>query len=316
MSMLKALQKDFDLNLVMKAFLVMALVVIPFSFIHEVGHAIPCYVEGKEFKMNIGLLGSSLTCIGDVDNKTVFRASGGLLASVTALIPYLVFRKTIDEHHPYISVVLLSMVVGQFTNMIFEIFHYIDYIDHGLISVYSIYMVQSISFIYFAHRFSKKRIKEPYLQTSFINHLEQSKNENRHEETIKSLDDYLQSVKATNYNDSKLVNDAIEILDIEIKVLVRQIQIKKLAGKLHELDREPSFAEKLHKIFKEINLARDIIFDDVPYHNNTRLDKNKTNQRRRESKQKIKNNSKLANNDYGFNLNDGSYQRIRKAWNL
>jgi hypothetical protein len=285
----KVLSSTFDLKLVTKAFILLFIVSIPFSYVHEIGHAIPCVIEGKDFTMNITLFGSSLQCLGDVDNKPLFRMAGGLLALIVSLVPYIVFRKTIDRY-PYISIVLLSMTIGQASNMVIETAMYDNYISNGILSMISINLIQFIAFIYLAYRFSKKGInkKEGYLQTSFINHLEQS-NENRHEDTIRQLSDYLQSVKGTNYIDSKLANNAIKTLDNQIKLLSRQIQIKKLNNKLHELNGDESFASKLHKVFAEINLARDIIFDDMP--------RSKTKGKNRSKR----NGNNIYDNDFGWN---------------
>lgn len=148
----------FDNKLVMKSFFILLVLAIPFNIIHEVGHAIPCYTEGKEFKMNIGLLGSSLNCLGDVDNKTIFRASGGLLAFVVALIPYVILRKTIDRY-PFVSIVLLSMAVSQLGNMILETMLYDNYITNGFVSMITINVIQFGSFTYFVYYFTKKQEK-------------------------------------------------------------------------------------------------------------------------------------------------------------
>lgn len=155
----KNLTKLFDNKLVLKSFLVLFILVIPFTIIHELGHAIPCYFEGKEFKMNIGIVGSSLQCIGNVEHKTIFRASGGLIAFLVSIIPYVVLRKTI-ERYPFISIVLLSMAIAQLTNMGLETILYNDYISNGLISMITISALQYGSFIYFVFHFSKKGIKK------------------------------------------------------------------------------------------------------------------------------------------------------------
>ena len=155
----KNLTKLFDNKLVLKSFLVLFILVIPFTIIHELGHAIPCYFEGKEFKMNIGILGSSLECEGNVIHMTLFRASGGLLAFLVSIIPYLVLRKTIDRY-PFISIVLLSMAIAQLANMGLETMLYSNYISNGLISMVTINAVQYGSFIYFVLHFNKKGIKK------------------------------------------------------------------------------------------------------------------------------------------------------------
>lgn len=155
----KNLTKKFDNKLVFKSFLLLFILVIPFQIIHETGHAIPCYFEGKEFKMNISILGSSLNCLGDVENKSLFRASGGLLALLVSFIPYVILRKQLTNY-PFISIVLLSMALAQLANMGIETILYNDYISNGLVSMISISTVQYGSFIYFVYHFSKKGIKK------------------------------------------------------------------------------------------------------------------------------------------------------------
>lgn len=100
-------------------------------------------------------MGSSLQCFGDVENKTLFRISGGLVAFLVSIIPYLVFRKTIDKY-PFISVVLISMAIAQLANMGLETLLYNDYISNGLVSMITINAVQYGSFIGLIYHFTKK----------------------------------------------------------------------------------------------------------------------------------------------------------------
>jgi len=155
----QTLNQYFDLKLVTKAFIILFIVSIPFSYVHELGHQITCGLEGHNSKMNITLFGSSLQCLGDVENKTAFRMAGGLLALIVSLVPYIIFRNTIDKY-PFISIVLLSMTIGQASNMVIETVMYDDYISNGMISMIGINLIQFISFIYFAYSFSKKGSNE------------------------------------------------------------------------------------------------------------------------------------------------------------
>lgn len=155
----------FDNKLVLKSFIILFILVIPFNIIHETNHNLICLIEGKTSQMNITLFGASLQCFGNVEHKTIFRISGGLLASIIAIMPFLIIKKTLKKY-PFISVTLLSMAISQFSNGIIEGFFNEDYIHNG-ISIYLIYIIQYASFIYFIYYFTNKTNQNNIVKSNY-----------------------------------------------------------------------------------------------------------------------------------------------------
>jgi hypothetical protein len=149
----------FDQSLITKAIVFMFIMIIPFGFIHESGHALVCLAESIEFDMHISGFGSSIVCNGDVQNKDLFHLMGGLLAFVVAITPYFVAKKHIEKI-PFIAIVLLSLAVGHLVNAVVETVIFDSYIVNNVAVTFSINMVSMIAFIYFAWHYSKKIITE------------------------------------------------------------------------------------------------------------------------------------------------------------
>ena len=61
--------------------------IIPLSYVHELGHGYVCMMEGYDFDVQLGLDGGRMVCHGEIENQILFRASGGVLAGIAALIP-------------------------------------------------------------------------------------------------------------------------------------------------------------------------------------------------------------------------------------
>jgi len=73
----KALIQNIDYDILKKATILMIILIIPMSYVHEVGHAIICSLENNEFHISVGVNGGSLVCIGNLENKVMFYAFGG-----------------------------------------------------------------------------------------------------------------------------------------------------------------------------------------------------------------------------------------------
>jgi len=92
--------------------------VIPFNAIHEVGHLIPCWLNGFEGDMSVGLMGSYAVCSGLKGDSTYYFA-GGFLALMVAFAP-LVVKKI--RSNPSLTIVLSSFGIGHFITAILETF--------------------------------------------------------------------------------------------------------------------------------------------------------------------------------------------------
>lgn len=97
--------------------ILLIVLVIPFNVIHEVGHLIPCYANGGQGSMSIGLIASKATC-SILKDSLVFAFAGGFLAMLCGIIPAMV-RKI---QRSWIVIPLLSLGIGHFIVAILETF--------------------------------------------------------------------------------------------------------------------------------------------------------------------------------------------------
>jgi hypothetical protein len=134
------LQK-LDYNVFKYATILLVALVIPFNAIHEVGHLIPCWLNGFEGNMSIGLIGSYATCNGMIGSSVYFFA-GGFLALLVAFVPLIIPR---IRKNPALTIVLSSFGLGHLLSAILETFGRDFYMsDQGTI------IVSMISFMIFA----------------------------------------------------------------------------------------------------------------------------------------------------------------------
>ena len=80
------------------AIVVLVVLIIPFSIIHEFSHALVCHLEGHSYEVKVGIyVPSSMICVGNVTNVDVFRAAGGAIAATIAGITGIIVKpKAID----------------------------------------------------------------------------------------------------------------------------------------------------------------------------------------------------------------------------
>jgi len=115
--------------------------VIPFNAIHELGHLIPCWLDGFEGTMSVGLMGSYAICNG-LQGSLLFAFAGGFLAFMVAFVP-LVFTKI--RKNPTLVIVLGSFGIAHFMTAILEPFAKEFYMSNE-----ATIPVSMISFIIFA----------------------------------------------------------------------------------------------------------------------------------------------------------------------
>jgi len=92
--------------------------IIPFNAIHEVGHLIPCWLNGFEGDMSVGLMGSYAVCNG-LKGDQGFYFAGGFLALLVAFIPLLITR---IRQNPSLVIVLTTFGLAHFMTAILEAF--------------------------------------------------------------------------------------------------------------------------------------------------------------------------------------------------
>jgi len=108
--------KRIDYNTFKYSVIAMLVLVIPFNVIHELGHLIPCWIDGNEGTMSIGLLFSQATCSG-LDDSFIFAFFGGIFATIVAFVCVSIPR---INKFPYLVVTLFSFGIGHFLNAVIE----------------------------------------------------------------------------------------------------------------------------------------------------------------------------------------------------
>lgn len=70
--------------LLFKAGVLVLVLLIPFVFVHEMGHAVYCAYEGYEYTIGFNAMGGYTICHGDIEDMWSYAFIGGLLAAITA----------------------------------------------------------------------------------------------------------------------------------------------------------------------------------------------------------------------------------------
>jgi len=131
--------------------------IIPLSYVHELGHGYVCMMEGYDFDIQLGLDGGRMVCHGEIENQTLFRASGGVLAGIAALIPLSFFRT--DKRYPIIAIGLLPLALGHFLNAGIETIFYETYMQDSVIWGMIMGLFVFAIFVGLATKFGKKEVR-------------------------------------------------------------------------------------------------------------------------------------------------------------
>jgi len=111
-------QATLDFKTFRNATILLAILIIPMSYIHETGHAIVCASQGNEFKIGLGVNGGSLVCLGQLENPVLFYAFGGIFAAIVALIPLIKFDWI--KKNRWVLIPSLSLAIAHGVNAIVE----------------------------------------------------------------------------------------------------------------------------------------------------------------------------------------------------
>lgn len=145
--------------------ILLVVLILPFNALHEVGHLIPCVMQGGQGTFVIGIVASQATC-SLLENSMVFFFMGGLFACLGAILPLTVKR---IAKYPSIRIVLLSLAIGHFMTALLETFakeFYMSDIANPIVSfiTFSIY----IGVLVFFGRNEKNR-KDKWLSSQEAN---------------------------------------------------------------------------------------------------------------------------------------------------
>jgi len=114
----KTLIQTIDYDILKKATILMIILIIPMSYVHEIGHAIICSLEENEFHISVGVNGGSIVCIGQLENKILFYAFGGFFVTMVSLIPLTNYSWV--KRNSWILIVSLSFALAHGINAIVE----------------------------------------------------------------------------------------------------------------------------------------------------------------------------------------------------
>jgi len=138
---------------IFKVMLMVLVLSTPFSYIHELGHAIACAAAGFKPEIAISVLYGQTFCDGNIGDPFIFQVSGGLFAAAVAAVGTALTLHRVK----WLGVALLSMLTGHGINAISEGFFNAWYQESGyLIMIPNIIIL----FIYLHIFFRKKPIND------------------------------------------------------------------------------------------------------------------------------------------------------------
>lgn len=143
--------KNIDYKTFKYSVIAMLALVLPFNVLHELGHLIPCWLDGHQGTMAIGLLFSQATCSG-LDDSFIFAFLGGVFAAITAFVCLSIPQ---INKIPFLVVALSSFGIGHLLNAMIEGFFRDWYMTSDLsIPVISLasFGIFTISLIVFGRR--------------------------------------------------------------------------------------------------------------------------------------------------------------------
>ena len=131
--------------------------IIPLSYVHELGHAYICMLEGYEFDLWVGLDGGRMACHGEVENQILFRAAGGTLAGMAAAIPLIAFKQI--RKFSFVIIGLLPLSLGHFANAAIETVFYKTYMGDSALWGMAMGLFAFLVFIVLATRLAKMEVR-------------------------------------------------------------------------------------------------------------------------------------------------------------
>lgn len=112
-------QVKFDSKVVMKSLVVLLICFMPITYIHEIGHQIPCKLEGFEPITTILPFGASTACIGgELQNPEFYYAFGGTLSTLVVMLPMIRWKWIMEKRYPAIA--MFTFAAGEGTTAIIE----------------------------------------------------------------------------------------------------------------------------------------------------------------------------------------------------
>ena len=122
-----------------KSAVLLLILFIPFTAIHEFGHVLFC--SSGNYQVSIFPNGTTL-CFGTIQNPTLYHAFGGVLASLVALVIAVLFRR-----FDFVLITFLSFGIAHGFNAIIETIQYQSYIQNS--NIWTLLMAASNHMTFF-----------------------------------------------------------------------------------------------------------------------------------------------------------------------
>jgi len=121
-----------DFRLAILTVITLAVLMPVFSVIHEMGHGALCFVNGNDFTWGLNLIGGAwLSCIGTIEDPTMFRLAGGLISALTASTVLILVLPHFSKKTGFISIALASIAATEYITALMEGFANDFYMNSG-----------------------------------------------------------------------------------------------------------------------------------------------------------------------------------------
>jgi len=110
----------FDAKIVLFTLLIMLALVPIVALIHEYGHGLICVLDGKDFVFGITIAGGWLSCIGIIEEPTLFRLAGGMLTAIVSFGALAILKSKLGRRFKFISIALVTIGIGEYASGLME----------------------------------------------------------------------------------------------------------------------------------------------------------------------------------------------------
>ena len=151
------MSRKLQFRVAIPAFIFLIVLMFPFSYIHELGHASVCAAEGNTFEIMVNLNGGQMICHNEVENFTIYKMMGGTLAMVIASMPFLFYNKI--KKYSFIVIAFGVLAIGHGLNAVIETMLFDSYIENTQTLAMMFGMINFFIFIALCLKFSKKEMR-------------------------------------------------------------------------------------------------------------------------------------------------------------
>ena len=150
------MKRKLKFRVAIPAFALLVVLMFPFSYIHELGHASVCASEGNTFDITIDLNGGHIVCHDTVNNHTLYTMMGGLLAMSIAALPFIFYNKI--KKYSFVVIAFAVLAIGHGINAGIETIFYETYMQDAVLWGMIMGLFAFLMFIGLATRYAKKEV--------------------------------------------------------------------------------------------------------------------------------------------------------------